>query len=197
MFIGSWYGPIDVAGLSLSSGYTWLTNKYGFAIDNVVSYDIVLPNGTITTVTESGSDPFFTLQGRVVVVTEDLTAATEATTNYAARTQEVKAMVASIFAASNSKCNLYSAPILSWPLELIEYICDLAIEYSSQIATKTQSSAQVTGNVEPFLIDTYGHGRDSAWPHDTSGPFNTFNGLFVWTKGEAAKKFFTSTQKKF
>ncbi|KAK7455756.1 hypothetical protein VKT23_010788 [Stygiomarasmius scandens] len=257
--VGGRYGPVGVAGLSLSSGYSWYTNEYGFATDNVVSYDIVLPDGTFTTVTkESNADLFFALQGGVnnfgivvnielkihplndvfagvVAVTGDLTAAIEATANYAEKTTDPKATVASIVGASNgtaamtimifyddatqpeglfdeflaipgasvdvktrtyleflalgeiaveptNRATWYSAPILSWPQELIEFIHDQAIEYSTRI--QSRSGTQVTGNVEPFLQEAYGHGGESAWPHDTSKPFNTFNGLFVWEDPE-------------
>lgn len=37
------------AGLS---GYSFRTNQYGLAVDNVVAYNLVLPNGTIVTASE-------------------------------------------------------------------------------------------------------------------------------------------------
>ncbi|QRV97085.1 FAD-binding domain protein [Ceratobasidium sp. AG-Ba] len=55
---------VGVAGSILGGGYSFLTNQYGLAIDSVVEYEIVLPNGTITTVTEThNSDLFFGLKG--------------------------------------------------------------------------------------------------------------------------------------
>jgi FAD/FMN-containing dehydrogenase len=74
---------LGVAGLLLSSGYSWITNEYGFGIDNILSAgklslvhfehrransdaDIVLPNGTFATVSETQDpDVFFALQGGV------------------------------------------------------------------------------------------------------------------------------------
>ncbi|KAK0224269.1 FAD dependent oxidoreductase [Armillaria fumosa] len=55
---------IGVAGLILGGGYSWLSNQYGLALDNVVTYELVVPNGTVVTTTE-GSDPdlFFSLKG--------------------------------------------------------------------------------------------------------------------------------------
>ncbi|KAG7445392.1 FAD dependent oxidoreductase [Guyanagaster necrorhizus] len=55
---------IGVAGFTLGGGYSWLSNQYGLAIDNVVAYELVVPNGTVVTVTE-GNDPdlFFSLKG--------------------------------------------------------------------------------------------------------------------------------------
>ena len=44
------------------SGYSWLSNQYGLTIDNIVSYELVLPNGTVTTVTSANSDLFFALK---------------------------------------------------------------------------------------------------------------------------------------
>ncbi|THV05808.1 FAD-binding domain-containing protein [Dendrothele bispora CBS 962.96] len=39
-------------GLLLGGGYSWLSDQYGLGIDNIVSLDLVLPNGTLVTVTE-------------------------------------------------------------------------------------------------------------------------------------------------
>ncbi|OAX38046.1 FAD-binding domain-containing protein [Rhizopogon vinicolor AM-OR11-026] len=55
---------VGVAGVILGGGYSYFSNQYGLAVDNVVSLELVMPNGTITTVT-SASDPdlFFGLRG--------------------------------------------------------------------------------------------------------------------------------------
>ncbi|KAK0199361.1 FAD dependent oxidoreductase [Desarmillaria ectypa] len=62
--LGGRVSGIGVAGFTLGGGYSWLTNQHGLAIDNVVAYELVMPNGTIATATE-GSDPdlFFSLKG--------------------------------------------------------------------------------------------------------------------------------------
>jgi hypothetical protein len=39
-----------------------MSNQYGLTIDNMVAYELVLPNGTITTVTESNEDLWFALR---------------------------------------------------------------------------------------------------------------------------------------
>lgn len=55
---------VGVAGFTLGGGYSWLTNQYGLTIDTVVSYELVMPNGTITNITEaSNPDLFFGLRG--------------------------------------------------------------------------------------------------------------------------------------
>ncbi len=47
----------------LSAGYSWLSNQYGLALDNVVAYELVAPNTTVVTVTEeSDPDLFFSLK---------------------------------------------------------------------------------------------------------------------------------------
>jgi FAD/FMN-containing dehydrogenase len=45
-------------------GYSWKTNQYGLAVDNVLAYELVLPRGDVVTVTED-SEPelFFGLKG--------------------------------------------------------------------------------------------------------------------------------------
>ena len=55
---------IGVPGLTLIGGFHYFNNKYGYAMDNVVSYDIVLGNGTQVTATQaSHPDLFWALKG--------------------------------------------------------------------------------------------------------------------------------------
>ncbi len=52
----------------LSAGYSWLSNRYGLALDNVVAYELVVPNGTVVTVMEeSDPDLFFSLKVRALL----------------------------------------------------------------------------------------------------------------------------------
>ncbi|KAF9465136.1 FAD-binding domain-containing protein [Collybia nuda] len=55
---------IGVGGFTLGGGYSYRTNQFGLAIDTVVSYKLVKPNGDIVSVTQA-SDPelFFGLKG--------------------------------------------------------------------------------------------------------------------------------------
>jgi hypothetical protein len=39
-----------------------MSNQYGLSIDNMAAYELVLPNGTITNVTESNEDLWFALR---------------------------------------------------------------------------------------------------------------------------------------
>jgi FAD/FMN-containing dehydrogenase len=51
-------------GLVYGGGYSWLTNQQGLGSDTIMSFDLVLPNGTSSVVTEkSDSDLFFGLKG--------------------------------------------------------------------------------------------------------------------------------------
>ena len=46
-------------------GYSYKTNQYGLAVDTVIEFELVLPNGTVTTVTSSSNpDLFFGLKVR-------------------------------------------------------------------------------------------------------------------------------------
>jgi FAD/FMN-containing dehydrogenase len=49
--------------LTLGGGYSFMSNQYGLGIDNMAAYELVLPNGTITNVTESDEDLWFALRG--------------------------------------------------------------------------------------------------------------------------------------
>jgi FAD/FMN-containing dehydrogenase len=43
-------------------GYSYKTNQYGLTVDNVVGYELVLPNGTIINVTSNDDDLWFGLR---------------------------------------------------------------------------------------------------------------------------------------
>lgn len=55
----------DVSGklIVLCSGYGYISNQYGLAVDNIVAFELVMPNGTVATITnESDADLFFGLR---------------------------------------------------------------------------------------------------------------------------------------
>ena len=53
-----------IAGLTLGGGQSWLTSKYGFAIDNLLSADIVTVDGTLRTASPfQHEDLFWALRG--------------------------------------------------------------------------------------------------------------------------------------
>ncbi|KAJ5797903.1 uncharacterized protein N7503_007199 [Penicillium pulvis] len=62
--VGGRMKTIGVPGLTLIGGFHYFNNKYGYAMDNVVSYDVVLGNGTQVTANKtSHSDLFWALKG--------------------------------------------------------------------------------------------------------------------------------------
>lgn len=62
--IGGRLKTIGVPGLTLIGGVSYFINKYGFAMDNVVNYDVVLGNGTqVTANSTSNPDLFWALKG--------------------------------------------------------------------------------------------------------------------------------------
>lgn len=62
--IGGRMKTIGVSGLELIGGFHYLNNKYGMAMDNVVSYDVVLGNGTqVTADAILNPDLFWALKG--------------------------------------------------------------------------------------------------------------------------------------
>ncbi|KAI9449068.1 FAD dependent oxidoreductase [Lactarius psammicola] len=61
--IGGRIPGVGVGGLILGGGYSFKSNEYGLAIDNVVAYELVLPNGTVTTITANDHDLWFALRG--------------------------------------------------------------------------------------------------------------------------------------
>lgn len=62
--IGGRLKTIGVPGLSLIGGFHYFINKYGFVMDNVIQYDVVLGNGTqIVASNTTNSDLFWALKG--------------------------------------------------------------------------------------------------------------------------------------
>ena len=55
--------PFSVQVLQITNqGYSWKSNQYGLTIDNIESYELVLPDGTIQTVTPQDEDLWFGLR---------------------------------------------------------------------------------------------------------------------------------------
>ena len=50
------------AGSHALLGYSFLSNQYGLMVDNVVGYELVLPNGTVTNVSSNDKDLWFGLR---------------------------------------------------------------------------------------------------------------------------------------
>jgi hypothetical protein len=44
------------------SGYAFTTSQYGLTVDNIVGYDLILPNGTIKNVTSKDEELWFGLR---------------------------------------------------------------------------------------------------------------------------------------
>ncbi|KAF8486357.1 FAD-binding domain-containing protein [Russula ochroleuca] len=61
--VGGRVSGIGVAGFTLGGGYSYLSNQYGLAVDNIAGYELVLPNGTVTIVTSDDDDLWFGLRG--------------------------------------------------------------------------------------------------------------------------------------
>ncbi|KAH9017339.1 FAD-binding domain-containing protein [Lactarius deliciosus] len=61
--VGGRVPTVGISGLTLGGGYAFTSNQYGLSIDNMAGYELVLPNGTITNVTESNKDLWFALRG--------------------------------------------------------------------------------------------------------------------------------------
>ncbi|CAF1126040.1 unnamed protein product [Adineta steineri] len=55
---------VGVGGFLLGGGYSWKSNQYGLAIDNILEYELVTPNGTIVIVNnQTYPDLYFGLKG--------------------------------------------------------------------------------------------------------------------------------------
>ncbi|KAH9990402.1 FAD-binding domain-containing protein [Russula vinacea] len=61
--VGGRITGVGVSGLTLGGGFSFLTSQHGLTVDNVVGFELVLPNGTITNVTSKDEDLWFGLRG--------------------------------------------------------------------------------------------------------------------------------------
>jgi len=61
--IGGRTPTVGISGSTLGAGYSYKSSQYGLTIDNIVEYELVLPNGTIKDVTEKDTDLWFGLRG--------------------------------------------------------------------------------------------------------------------------------------
>ncbi|KAG2144148.1 FAD dependent oxidoreductase [Suillus bovinus] len=62
--VGAKTTGVGVGGIVLGGGYSYLSNQHGLSVDNVVSFELVMPNGTVANITSSSSpDLFYGLRG--------------------------------------------------------------------------------------------------------------------------------------
>ncbi|KAL1622792.1 hypothetical protein SLS54_004812 [Diplodia seriata] len=63
-FVGGRVNTVGVGGFTLGGGTSPFSNKYGWALDNVYEYEVVLANSTITTASETHNpDLYWALRG--------------------------------------------------------------------------------------------------------------------------------------
>ncbi|KAI0357738.1 FAD-binding domain-containing protein [Trametes cingulata] len=62
--VGGRVSGVGVAGFTLGGGFSWKTNQFGLTIDNLSGFELVLPNGTVASVSQDTyPDLFFGLKG--------------------------------------------------------------------------------------------------------------------------------------
>ncbi|KAJ5342508.1 hypothetical protein N7541_011632 [Penicillium brevicompactum] len=63
-FVGGRVGSVGVGGFTLGGGTSPFSNKYGWSLDNIFEYEVVLTNSTITTASETHNpELYFALRG--------------------------------------------------------------------------------------------------------------------------------------
>ncbi|KAG2359546.1 FAD-binding domain-containing protein [Suillus spraguei] len=62
--VGGRSSGVGVGGFVLGGGYSYLSNEYGLSVDNIVSLELVMPNGTVASIASSSHpDLFYGLRG--------------------------------------------------------------------------------------------------------------------------------------
>ncbi|KAK2591306.1 hypothetical protein QQS21_011024 [Conoideocrella luteorostrata] len=63
-YVGGRVGQVGIGGFTLGGGTSALSGRYGWALDHVLEYEVVLPNATIVTASEcSHPDLYWALRG--------------------------------------------------------------------------------------------------------------------------------------
>lgn len=63
-FVGGRVGTVGMGGFTLGGGTSPFSNRYGWALDNVYEYEVVLSNGTVVTASEAHNpDLYLALRG--------------------------------------------------------------------------------------------------------------------------------------
>ncbi|KAG9080807.1 hypothetical protein FRC06_006138 [Ceratobasidium sp. 370] len=166
---------IGVGGFILGGGYSWLSNQYGLAIDNVAAFEVVLPNGTITTTTESTNpDLFFGLKGGFnnfgIVTKFTLLAYPQTQVWGGVRTfswdqlmQVNAATVDFIAKVSDQKAAIIPSPYTTMLNGL--QLTWLHVQYWGEKAS-LHGGLLVSYSVEPFLRTLNIRSKGGAYPHD-------------------------------
>lgn len=64
VIIGGRLKTIGIAGLTIGGGISYFTAKYGFGMDNVIEYDVVIASGQVVTASAtSNADLFWAMKG--------------------------------------------------------------------------------------------------------------------------------------
>ncbi|KAI0260011.1 FAD-binding domain-containing protein [Gloeopeniophorella convolvens] len=61
--VGGRVPGVGITGFTLGGGFSWKTRQYGLSLDNVLAFELVLPDGTVKSVTHEDEDLFYGLRG--------------------------------------------------------------------------------------------------------------------------------------
>ncbi|KAG8714538.1 hypothetical protein FRC11_008093 [Ceratobasidium sp. 423] len=176
--VGGRVTGVGVSGFALGGGYSWLSNQYGLTIDTVTAFEVVLPNGTITTATETTNpDLFFGLKGGFnnfgIVTKFTLLAFPQGRIWGGLQT----------FTASNlDKVNNATADFIAKVADpkaaiITTYNFLLGQTWGSQAVLK--AGAFISYDVESFLPSMNKRSKGGAYPHDDFlAPLNLY---FAWS----------------
>ncbi|CAE6460244.1 unnamed protein product [Rhizoctonia solani] len=193
--VGGRVTGVGVGGFTLGGGYSWLSNQYGLTIDTVTAFEVVLPNGTVTTATETTNpDLFFGLKGgfnNFGIVTKftllafpqgqvwgglqtftatNLDRVNQATADFAANVTDPKASIITTY-------NF----LLGWVL-------NQSTTWGGHASLK--SGFFISYDVEPFLPSMNKRSKGGAYPHDDFlVPLNLY---YAWLS-ESQDKWYHST----
>jgi hypothetical protein len=54
---------VGIVGLTMEGGYSWFTNQCSLAVDNIVAFEVTVPNGpAVVASAEDNSDLWFALK---------------------------------------------------------------------------------------------------------------------------------------
>ncbi|KAL8279633.1 hypothetical protein RQP46_007946 [Phenoliferia psychrophenolica] len=199
--------PVSLEAEAKNAG---VSNTYGMTIDTVISFTLVLPNGTITTVDASRPDLFFALKGagnKLGIVTQfvletypsteingglkvfalgQVGALADAMASFQTTNRDPKAQRFAEF-LEGTPSNLSSG--LRGSFQTIS-ISRLSKPFMDQVLNQSTYYNNIgplfTGfffsyNVQTFLVDSYfANATDSAFPRDAKDPWMPVDIYFSW-----------------
>ncbi|TFY75286.1 hypothetical protein EWM64_g8726 [Hericium alpestre] len=191
--VGGRISGVGVAGFTLGGGLSYKTNQYGLAVDNVVAYELVLPNGVVKTITSKDEDLFWGLKvniGQLIFYDAptppsglfDEFLAIPGIDTTVLKTQSYLSYVkAAALPPGGPRVFYGAASFLQFTKPLLQAVINETKFWGDTLTP--HSATVIVNSIEPFLPSLFSHGApgSSACPPDRSVGLLPINLDYAWT----------------